>query len=141
MLHKPFTVSELLHELNMEDKGMEVTEVSETSACPGYKFSSLTAFSVDDPEAAKSILEVLWLNPLNAERLQKAVENEDVDEMAAVSHKMIPLFTLIGAAELVALLKLLETSHGVPFTGELKEHALAALVLIEDVITQATAFP
>ena len=78
---------------------------------------------------------------LNAERLQKAVENEDVDEMAAVSHKMIPLFTLIGAAELVALLKLLETSHGVPFTGELKEHALAALVLIEDVITQATAFP
>ena len=141
-LHKPFTVSELLHELNMEDKGMEVTEVSETSACPGYKFSSLTAFSVDDPEAAKSILESFVAETrLNAERLQKAVENEDVDEMAAVSHKMIPLFTLIGAAELVALLKLLETSHGVPFTGELKEHALAALVLIEYVITQATAFP
>ena len=141
-LHKPFTVSELLHELNMEDKGMEVMEVSETSACPGYKFSSLTVFSVDDPEAAKSILESFVAETrLNAERLQKAVENEDVDEMAAVSHKMIPLFTLIGAAELVALLKLLETSHGVPFTGELKEHALAALVLIEDVITQATAFP
>ena len=61
---------------------------------------------------------------LNAERLQKAVENEDVDEMAAVSHKMIPLFTLIGATELVALLKLLETSHGVPFTGELKSTPL-----------------
>ena len=131
-LHKPFTVSELLHELNMEDKGMEVMEVSETSACPGYKFSSLTAFSVDHPEAAKSILESFMAET----RL-----NADVDEMAAVSHKMIPLFTLIGAAELVALLKLLETSHGVPFTGELKEHALAALVLIEDVITQATAFP
>ena len=141
-LHKPFTVRELLHELNVEDKGGEVTEVSETSACPGYKFSSLTAFSVDDPEAAKSILESFVAETrLNAERLQKAVENDDVDEMAAVSHKMIPLFTLIGAAELVALLKLLETSHGVPFTGELKERALAALVLIEDVITQATAFP
>ena len=141
-LHKPFTVSELLHELDVEDKGVEVTEVSETSAFPGYKFSSLTAFSVDDPEAAKSILESFVAETrLNAERLQKAVENEDVDEMAAVSHKMIPLFTLIGATELVALLKLLETSHGVPFTGELKEHALAALVLIEDVITQATAFP
>lgn len=141
-LHKPFTVSELLHELNVEDKGKEVTEVSEASACPGYKFSSLTVFSVDDPEAAKSILESFVAETrLNAERLQKAVENEDVDEMAAVSHKMIPLFTLIGATELVALLKLLETSHGVPFTGELKEHALAALVLIEDVITQATAFP
>ncbi|GAB6871251.1 hybrid sensor histidine kinase/response regulator [Bacteroides rodentium] len=141
-LHKPFTVSELLHELDVEDKGGEVTEVSETSACPGYKFSSLTAFSVDDPEAAKSILESFVAETrLNAERLQKAVENEDVDEMAAVSHKMIPLFTLIGAAELVALLKLLETSHGVPFTGELKERALAAFVLIEDVIAQATALP
>jgi len=141
-LHKPFTVSELLHELDVEDKGVEVTEVSETSACPGYKFSSLTAFSVDDPEAAKSILESFVAETrLNAERLQKAVENEDVDEMAAVSHKMIPLFTLIGAAELVALLKLLETSHGVPFTGELKERALAAFVLIEDVIAQATALP
>ena len=52
-LHKPFTVSELLHELNMEDKGMEVMEVSETSACPGYKFSSLTAFSVDEPDEEK----------------------------------------------------------------------------------------
>ena len=83
-LHKPFTVSELLHELNMEDKGMEVMEVSETSACPGYKFSSLTAFSVDDPEAAKSILESFVAETrLNAERLQKAVENEDVDEMAS----------------------------------------------------------
>ncbi len=141
-LHKPFTVSELLHELDVEDKGVEVTEVSETSAFPGYKFSSLTAFSVDDPEAAKSILESFVAETrLNAERLQKAVENEDVDEMAAVSHKMIPLFTLIGAAELVALLKLLETSHGVPFTGELKERALAAFVLIEDVIAQATALP
>lgn len=141
-LHKPFTVSELLHELDVEDKGVEVAEVSETSACPGYKFSSLTAFSVDDPEAAKSILESFVAETrLNAERLQKAVENEDVDEMAAVSHKMIPLFTLIGAAELVALLKLLETSHGVPFTGELKERALAAFVLIEDVIAQATALP
>ena len=77
---------------------------------------------------------VSYTHLLNAERLQKAVENEDVDEMAAVSHNMIPLFTLIGAAELVALLKLLEASHVVPFTGELKEHALAALVLIEDVI-------
>ena len=94
------------------------------------------------PRRQSPFWKVLWLKPASMRsRLQKAVENEDVDEMAAVSHKMIPLFTLIGATELVALLKLLETSHGVPFTGELKEHALAALVLIEDVITQATAFP
>lgn len=139
-LHKPFTVSELLHELNMKDRAPEVTEVSETPACPGYDFSSLTAFSADDPEAAKSILEsFVDETRLNAERLQQAMESEDVDEMAAVSHKMIPLFTLIGAAEPVALLKQLEASQGVPFTGELKECALSALALIEDVIIQATA--
>ena len=37
---------------------------------------------------------------LNAERLQKAADAADMDEVAAVSHKMIPLFTLIGAYEL-----------------------------------------
>lgn len=62
-LHKPFTVSELLHELNMEDKGMEVMEVSETSACPGYKFSSLTAFRSMTPRRQSPFWKVLWLKP------------------------------------------------------------------------------
>ena len=35
-----------------------------------------------------------------------------MDEVAAVSHKMIPLFTLIGATELVAELKILEGLRG-----------------------------
>ena len=48
--------------------------------CRQQSKDGLTAFSVDDPEAAKSILESFVAETrLNAERLQKAVENEDVD--------------------------------------------------------------
>lgn len=154
-LHKPFTVSELLREL--ENDGENSLANSEANARPNgavafpsdtaippssYKFEALTAFSADDPAAARSILES-FVNEtrLNADRLQRAVDEEDVAELSAVAHKMIPLFTLIGATGLVALLKKLEASHGDPFTAELKEKAYASLTLVEDVITRVTQSP
>ena len=107
-LHKPFTVAELFRELNAE--GI-------------------------DPEAAKSIMESFVTETrLNAERLQKAADAADMDEVAAVSHKMIPLFTLIGATELVAELKILEGLRGTPFTAGQRQRALRSLALIEDII-------
>lgn len=57
-----------------------------------------------------------------------------MDEVAAVSHKMIPLFTLIGATELVAELKILEGLRGTPFTAGQRQRALRSLALIEDII-------
>lgn len=102
---------------------------------PGYNFSALTAFSGDDPEAAKSILESFVSETrLNVGRLQKAADAGDMNEVAAVSHKMIPLFTLIGATELVGLLKVLERSGDAPFTAEQKDRVLASLALVEDII-------
>ena len=104
-----------------------------------YNFSALTAFSGDDPEAAHSILEsFVSESRLNAERLQKAVDAADMDEVAAVSHKMIPLFTLIGAAELVEELKVLEGLRGASFTAEQKQRALRSLAFIEDIIRLQT---
>lgn len=145
-LHKPFTVNELLQELNIEGIGtsqelipqsgefLDSAIASSSPNCP-YDFSALTAFSGDDSEAAKSILESFVSETrLNIERLQKAVDTADTDELAAVSHKMIPLFTLIGATELVEQLKILETSRGIPFTEEQEKRALRSLVLIEDII-------
>lgn len=145
-LHKPFTVNELLQELNIEGIGtsqelipqsgelLDSAIASSSPNCP-YNFSALTAFSGDDSEAAKSILESFVSETrLNIERLQKAVDTADTDELAAVSHKMIPLFTLIGATELVEQLKILETSRGIPFTEEQEKRALRSLALIEDII-------
>lgn len=131
-LHKPFTVAELFRELNVEGIGQAPAPQSEEMP---YNFSALTAFSDDDPEAAKSILESFVSETrLNAERLQKAVETADMDEVATVSHKMIPLFTLIGATELVEELKILESLRSTPFTAEQERRVLHSLTLIGDII-------
>ena len=62
-LHKPFTVAELFRELNAEGIGQTSAVRSEVAAetveasspdAP-YDFSALTAFSGDDPEAAKPL--------------------------------------------------------------------------------------
>lgn len=124
-LHKPFTVAELLRELDAAEQP--------------YNFSALTAFSGDDAEAAKAILESFVSETrLNAERLQKAVAAADMDEVAAVSHKMIPLFTLIGATQLVEELKILEGLRGTLFTAEQERRAIHSHALIEEVIRYVT---
>ena len=83
-LHKPFTVAELFRELNAEGIGQTSAVRSEVAAAETveasspdapYDFSALTAFSGDDPEAAKSIMESFVTETrLNAERLQKAAD-------------------------------------------------------------------
>ena len=64
--HKPFTVAELFRDLNAEGIGQTSAVRSEVAAAETveasspdapYDFSALTAFSGDDPEAAKSIME------------------------------------------------------------------------------------
>ena len=155
-LHKPFMVNELLAELDIEKRETGLvtpqnhigtnavqTDKIATEAVPAsaLNFSALTAFSGDDPDAAKSILESFVTETrLNADRLRQALDVEDTDGIAAMGHKMLPLFTLLGANELVALLKELEASRGVPFDEKIKEKSLAALNLIEDILEQAFLF-
>ena len=125
-LHKPFMVNELFAELDIEKRETGLvtpqnhvemdavqTDRIATEAVPvsALNFSALTAFSGDDPDAAKSILESFVTETrLNADRLRQALDAEDTDGIAAMGHKMLPLFTLLGADELVALLKELEAS-------------------------------
>lgn len=141
-LHKPFTVGELLGELGQAGEAPGREEVTEEAeGTKALDFSPLTAFSAGDPEEAKSIVEsFLAETRLHAARLRRAVEREEADELAAVSHKMIPLFTLVGATEAVALMRLLESAHGAPFTGELRAQALSLLARVEEVVEQAQSF-
>ena len=134
-LHKPFTVNELLTEIGVLQADIATVDTAPSSA---LNFSALTAFSGDDPDAAKSILESFVVETrLNVDRLRQALETEDTDGIAAMGHKMLPLFTLLGASELVTLLKELEASRGVPFDEKIKEKSLAALRLIGDILEQA----
>lgn len=131
-LHKPFTVQELLCEMNISGAEAPVAETCLPGSSPEYDFSVLTAFAGDDPEAAKSILESFVSETrLNAARLRKTVDARDGEELAAVAHKMLPVFTLLGAAELVALLKELEASRGLPFSEETGAKAQAALSCLQ----------
>lgn len=150
-LHKPFTVAELFRVLNVEADsqcivGRQSEQVSEdiavaSSSASPYNFSALTAFSGDDAAAAKSIIESFVSETrLNAGRLRSAMEARDMEEIAAVSHKMIPLFTLVGALELVETLKKLETRRTAPYSNVVEEQVTFSLALIEDVIDSAIIF-
>lgn len=132
-LHKPFTVQELLCEMNIGGVEAPVAKTCVPEPSSEYDFSALTAFAGDDPEAAKSIMESFASETrLHAARLRKAVDTRDMDELVAVSHKMIPVFTLLGAVELVTLLKELEAFRGRPFSEEAGAKAQAVLSCLEE---------
>lgn len=151
-LHKPFMVNELFAELDIEKRetGLVTPQnhvetdavqtdrvATEAVSVSALNFAALTAFSGDDPDTAKSILESFVTETrLNSDRLRQALDAEDTDGIAAMGHKMLPLFTLLGANELVALLKELEDSRGQVFSEKIKEKSFSALAQIEDVVAQ-----
>lgn len=127
-LHKPFAQQELLEEIRC----------SVGSNQKSFFFEALTAFSSDDAVAAKSIIQSFVTETrINAECLRKAVDSADVSTIAAMGHKMQPIFTLLRADALVALLKELDAFGGQPFDEEISKKAHLALTLIEEVVSKA----
>ena len=163
-LHKPFNMQELLQELervfNQKD-GQPTTSVktespakasesnenspSETvnsSAAPkltqqadAINLSALTAFSGDDEEAARDILNsFMEETDKNIERLKQAIDQSDTEVISAVAHKMLPLFTLIGANSLTVLLRTLEAARFTPHTPQLDDTARQALAKAQNIL-------
>ena len=140
-LHKPFTVKELLQTIN---EGQLVADEAHITADMGsglMNFSALTAYSEDDPEAACSIIETfIEETGKNVDRMQQALDNEDTDGIAAMAHKLLPLFTLIGASETIAPLKYLESCRGEMFVDEIKQTALTVLATVPRIISEAKEY-
>lgn len=136
-LHKPFTVRELL--LTINEGQLAADEAHVTRDMPHQlDFSALTAFSGDDPEAARSILRsFIEETGKNAARMQQALNDKDVDGIAAMAHKLLPLFTMIGASEAIAPLKGLEACRNGQFTEEVEENTAHVLEVIREVISSA----
>lgn len=127
-LHKPFTVEELLSEVN-----------DRTVASAAYQFDALTAFAEDDAEAAASILEsFVSETKVHVQRLQQAAAHCDAAEVSAVAHKMLPVFTLIKATELVELLKHLEAMRDCPYSDVVTDEVSKVLLLVEDVLAHCS---
>ena len=138
-LHKPFTVSELLAivsgmAMKSEPLQSDLAPSPESSSST-FNFSALTAFSGDDSDAAQSILDSFKTETRhNAERLQQAVDEKNAVLISSIAHKMIPLFTLIGATALVSLLRSLEARREEPFSNLMADEVQSALEQIEEVM-------
>lgn len=139
-LHKPFTVQELLDELARMGHPAPSPAATPPPSAPspaGIDLSALTAFSADDPEASRSILSSFVEETReNVRSLHRALADGDTGRLSAVAHKMIPLFTLIGATRLVALLRRLEAAKGQQPDGKLRDTVTEVLAGVEQVVKQ-----
>src|SRR5699024_5996382 len=90
-LHKPFTVKELLEAVN--EGGAPAGDWPAEEEHASLDFSALTAFSENDREAAYSIVRTFVEETgKNAERMRRALDGKEADGIAAMAHKLLPLF-------------------------------------------------
>ena len=149
MLQKPFNQSELkkvvknaLNHLTVSDNIPDTSpvqkEAHETSTHTDlpYNFSPLTAFSEDDPEAAKEILRTFAQETQkNMEKLQTAISNKDMEALCATAHKMLPTFLMIEAQKAIPLLKWLEQQRGTQsYTPEAEQAAETVIAETKQVL-------
>lgn len=137
-LHKPFTVKELLLTVNEGQLSADEAHITEDMGTAGINFSALTAYSEDDPEAAYSIIHTfIEETGKNVERMQQALNEKEVDGIAAMAHKLLPLFTMIGAEETIAPLKWLEACRGEEFSEKIEETTFNTLEAVRKIISEA----
>ena len=149
MLQKPFNQSELKKVVknalphltvsdNIPDTSPVQKEAHETSPHTDqpYNFSPLTAFSEDDPEAAKEILHTFAQETQkNMEKLQTAISNKDMEALCATAHKMLPTFLMIEAQKAIPMLKWLEQQRGTQtYTPEAEQAAETVIAETKQVL-------
>ena len=140
-LHKPFTVKELLLTVSEGQLAADEAHITEDMETGGINFSALTAYSEDDPEAAYSIIHTfIEETGKNVERMQQALNDKEVNGIAAIAHKLLPLFTMIGAEETIAPLKWLEACRGEEFSEKIEETTLSILEAARKIISEAERY-
>ena len=133
-LHKPFTVKELLLTVN---EGQLSTDEAHITEDMQLNVNALTSFSEDDPEATHSIIQTfIEETQKSADRMVQALNAKEVDEIAAIAHKLLPLFTLIGAGNAVILLSWLEARRGEDFSTEINEKVESILQEIQKILKE-----
>lgn len=130
-LNKPFTAGQLLSLLHrLLSTPLPDFEMKEE---PALDFSSLTAFAGEDKEASATIIRTFTEETTKSiSLLKEAKKNKDAESAAHISHKSIPLFTMLGAVSLVEKLRKLEKP-------EEKNAGMEWEILITEVITEAEA--
>ena len=133
-LHKPLTVKQLLLTVN---EGQLSTDEAHITEDMQLNVNALTSFSEDDPEATHSIIQTfIEETQKSADRMVQALNAKEVDEIAAIAHKLLPLFTLIGAGNAVILLSWLEARRGEDFSTEINEKVESILQEIQKILKE-----
>ena len=137
-LRKPFAYGELLAVVRAACGGaVPAAEESGGPAAEGVDFGPLTAYAGDDAGAARSILaSFAEQTAANARELEKAVERGDASAAGALSHKMLPIFTMRGAAEVADILRRAENREG-PLTDALCGELRTAIEKIRAIVAEA----
>ena len=163
-LHKPFTINELFTAIS-QAIGKEIpaagtgpsirpdASISSSSLPPGGQplqqvkqpqqgaldFSALTAFSEDDPEAAAEIIHTfISETEKNCELMEKALAEKNMEGITAMAHKLLPLFTMLGATRCLPTLTWMEQKRGTTeVTGEVIEKTDFIIKEVKEVIDEA----
>lgn len=106
-------------------------------AASGVRFDALTAYAGDDRDAAAGILRSFAeQTAANCELLEKALREEDFATLKALAHKMLPIFTMLCADRVAAVLRRAERTEGRP-DGELLREVAAAVENIRAIVAEA----
>lgn len=110
-LHKPFTRKELMYILS--------------EVCPGssFDFSSLTAFSMGDTEAATEIMQTfIEETEKKYNNLRQAWERKDIKSITSITHQLMPLFKMLKDEQcLPELMWMEEKRDAIIFPDEAEE--------------------
>ncbi len=137
-LNKPFSVEELLNVLGL---GSDDGKKRDSGQSKKLDFSALTTFSMDDEKAGNEIIKsFIEETKKNTQRMLQALGAEDVNGIAAMAHKIIPLFTMIGAEKTTSILIVLEGKKDLKFTSAIKQQTKKAIQSIYTVINLAERY-
>ena len=139
-LRKPFTYSELVAAIRAACGSGETVPQGgdpEIRSADGIDFTALTAYAGDDPEAARNILHSFAEQTAgNCTGLERALGEGDAAAVKALAHKMLPIFTMLGAAEVAEALRRAETCEG-PLPETLCGELRAAVEKIRAIVAEA----
>ena len=139
-LRKPFTYSELVAAIRAACGSGETVPQGGDPEIPladGIDFTALTAYAGDDPEAARNILHSFAEQTAgNCTGLERALGEGDAAAVKALAHKMLPIFTMLGAAEVAEALRRAETCEG-PLPETLCGELRAAVEKIRAIVAEA----
>ena len=142
-LRKPFSYGELTATIRRVCGGgrqpLQGPEAPDTGQAgpEGIRFDALTAYAGDDAEAARSILaSFAEQTAANCASLEGALAAGDRATVRAFAHKMLPIFTMLGAAAVASVLRRAEGA-GDPFPEALSADLAAAGDEIRRIVAEA----